>query len=104
MATEMQAAVVEAFRAPLAMRRLSMPSLGPGEIPAPLFDIVTNCVTVRGSFIGTRQDVAESLAFAAACRVRTGREPQTLPAINAVPARLEHGDAVSRMVLRYGDT
>lgn len=29
-----------------------------GEFPAPL----ANCITIRGSFVGTRQDMAEALA------------------------------------------
>ena len=28
--------------------------LPPGEFPFPLFDVVVNCITVRGSFVGTR--------------------------------------------------
>ena len=39
--------------------------LPPGEFPVPLFDVVANCITIRGSFVGTRQDMAEALAFAA---------------------------------------
>jgi len=39
--------------------------LPPGDFPVPLFDVVANCVTIRGSFVGTRGDMAEALAFAA---------------------------------------
>ena len=28
--------------------------LPPGEFPTPLFDVVANCITIRGSFVGTR--------------------------------------------------
>jgi alcohol dehydrogenase, propanol-preferring len=34
-----------------------------GEFPVPLFDVVVNCITIRGSFVGTRQDMAEAFAF-----------------------------------------
>jgi len=34
--------------------------LPPGEFPVPLFDVVANCITIRGSFVGSRQDMAES--------------------------------------------
>ena len=37
--------------------------LPPGEFPVPLFDVVANCITIRGSFVGTREDMAETLAF-----------------------------------------
>ena len=43
--------------------------LPPGEFPVPLFDVVANCITIRGSFVGTRQDMAEALAFAAGGQV-----------------------------------
>jgi hypothetical protein len=36
--------------------------LPPGEFPVPLFDVVANCITIRGSLVGTRrvQPKAES--------------------------------------------
>ena len=43
--------------------------LPPGDFPVPLFDVVAECITIRGSFVGTRQDMAEALAFAADGRV-----------------------------------
>ena len=48
--------------------------LPPGDFPLPLFDMVANCITVRGSFVGTRQDMAEALAFAADGRVHADIE------------------------------
>jgi propanol-preferring alcohol dehydrogenase len=66
--------------------------LPPGEFPVPLFDVVANCITVRGSFVGTREDMAETLAFAAAGKVKADIELQPLSAINQVFERLAHGD------------
>ena len=43
--------------------------LPPGDFPLPLFDVVANCITVRGSFVGTREDMAEALAFGAQGKV-----------------------------------
>ena len=31
--------------------------LPPGDFPVPLFDVVANCITIRGSFVGTREDM-----------------------------------------------
>ncbi len=76
--------------------------LPPGEFPVPLFDVVANCITIRGSFVGTRQDMAEALAFAAAGRVRADVETQPLSAINHVFDRLLRGDVPSRVVLEFG--
>src|SRR6202161_4256466 len=33
--------------------------LPPGEFPVPLFDVVANCITICGSFVGSRRDMAE---------------------------------------------
>jgi propanol-preferring alcohol dehydrogenase len=75
--------------------------LPPGEFPVPLFDVVANCVTVRGSFVGTRKDMAECLDFAAEGKVHADIELQPLSAINNVFERLEHGEVASRVVLDF---
>lgn len=75
--------------------------LPPGEFPTPLFDVVANCITIRGSFVGTRQDMAEALAFAAGGQVKADIELQPLSAINNVFERLQHGDVPSRVVLDF---
>jgi propanol-preferring alcohol dehydrogenase len=73
----------------------------PGEFPTPLFDVVANCITIRGSFVGTRGDMAEALAFAADGKVKADIEIQPLSAINQVLTRLEHGDVASRVVIDF---
>ena len=73
----------------------------PGDFPTPLFDVVANCITIRGSFVGTRGDMAEALAFAAEGKVKADIELQPLSAINDVLTRLEHGDVASRVVLDF---
>src|SRR5271170_4631231 len=75
--------------------------LPPGEFPVPLFDVVANCITIRGSFVGTRQDMAEALAFATGGKVKADIELQPLSAINEIFERLEHGDVPSRVVLDF---
>ncbi|MEO8314506.1 MAG: alcohol dehydrogenase AdhP [Pseudomonadota bacterium] len=74
----------------------------PGEFPTPLFEVVANCITIRGSFVGTRQDMAEALAFAVDGKVKADIELQPLSAINQVFDRLAHGDVPSRVVLEFG--
>jgi propanol-preferring alcohol dehydrogenase len=73
----------------------------PGEFPMPLFDVVANCITVRGSFVGTRKDMAEALAFAAQGRIKADIELQPLSAINSVFDRLAKGEVPSRVVLDF---
>jgi propanol-preferring alcohol dehydrogenase len=75
--------------------------LPPGEFPVPLFDVVANCISIRGSFVGTRQDMAEALAFAARGQVKVDFELQPLAEINDVFNRLEHGKVASRVVLDF---
>jgi propanol-preferring alcohol dehydrogenase len=75
--------------------------LPPGEFPVPLFDVVADCITVRGSFVGTRKDMAECLDFAAEGKVHADIELQPLSAINSVFERLERGDVASRVVLDF---
>ena len=77
--------------------------LPPGDFPVPLFDVVASCITIRGSFVGTRKDMAEALAFAAAGKVKADIELQPLSGINKVFERLEHGDVASRVVLDFGN-
>ncbi|MBW4039975.1 MAG: zinc-dependent alcohol dehydrogenase [Acidobacteria bacterium] len=75
--------------------------LPPGEFPVPLFNVVANCITVRGSFVGTREDMAEALDFAARGLVKADVELQPLSAINDIFTRLKHGDVAARVVLEF---
>jgi len=94
-----------AFRQGVGMTRKRgtcvLVGLPPGEFPVPLFDVVANCITIRGSFVGTRQDMAEALAFAAEGKVKADIELQPLSSINQVFDRLEHGEVPSRVVLDF---
>ena len=94
-----------AFKQGIAMTRkigtCVLVGIPPGEFPTPLFDVVANCITIRGSFVGTRADMAEALAFAALGKVKADIELQPLSAINKVFERLAHGEVPSRVVLDF---
>jgi propanol-preferring alcohol dehydrogenase len=75
--------------------------LPPGEFPLPLFDVVANCITIRGSFVGNRADMAEALDFAARGKVTADIEIQPLAAINDVFMRLAEGKVAGRVVLNF---
>jgi propanol-preferring alcohol dehydrogenase len=75
--------------------------LPPGEFPVPLFEVVASCVTIRGSFVGTRADMAEALAFAAEGKVKADIELRALSSINEIFDRLQRGDVPSRVVLEF---
>jgi len=94
-----------AFRQGVGMTRkfgtCVLVGLPAGEFPTPLFDVVANCITVRGSFVGSRLDMAEALAFAVDGKVKADFELQRLADINSVFARLKSGDVPSRVVLDF---
>jgi len=96
---------LSAFKQGVSMTRkrgtCALVGLPPGDFPLPLFDVVANCITVRGSFVGTRKDMAEALAFAADGKVKADIELQRLTAINDVFDRLEHGKVAARVVLDF---
>ena len=94
-----------AFKQDVAMTRkigtCVLVGIPPGDFPTPLFDVVANCITIRGSFVGNRQDMAEALQFAAEGKVKADIELQPLSAINTVFDRLKRGDVPSRVVLDF---
>ena len=99
------AASLPAFKQGIGMTRKRgtcvLVGLPPGEFPVPLFDVVANCITIRGSFVGNREDMAEALGFAAEHKVKADIEIQPLSAINQVFERLQSGDVASRVVLKF---
>lgn len=77
----------------------SLVGLPPGDFPTPIFDVVLKRITVRGSIVGTRKDLEESLMFAAEGKVKPTVEIQKLDAINDIFSRLKDGQINGRVVL-----
>jgi propanol-preferring alcohol dehydrogenase len=75
--------------------------LPPGEFPLELFDLVAGCITVRGSFVGTREGHGRMPGFRGKGKVKADIELQPLSSINKIFERLEHGDVPSRVVLDF---
>ncbi len=73
--------------------------LPPGEFPVSIFDVVLNGYTIRGSIVGTRLDLEESLKFAAEGKVKATIETLPLESINDVFSRLKAGKINGRVVL-----
>ena len=73
--------------------------LPPGEFPVSIFDVVLNRYTIRGSIVGTRQDLQEALAFAAEEKVKATIETLPLGSINDTLNRLKTGKVNGRVVL-----
>jgi alcohol dehydrogenase, propanol-preferring len=73
--------------------------LPPGEFPVSIFDVVLNRYTIRGSIVGTRQDLQEALAFADEGKVKATIETLPLGSINDTFNRLRTGKVNGRVVL-----
>jgi alcohol dehydrogenase, propanol-preferring len=78
---------------------MSLVGLPPGDFPLPIFEIVLKRITVRGSIVGTRNDLAEALAFAAEGRVASHFSWDRLENINAIFDRMRKGAIDGRVVL-----
>lgn len=93
----------KAFEQALGMVRrggtVSLNGLPPGSFPLPIFDMVLNGITVRGSIVGTRLDLQEALDFAGAGKVRATVATARIEDINDVFARMHAGKIDGRIVL-----
>ncbi|WP_224248748.1 zinc-dependent alcohol dehydrogenase [Hyalangium gracile] len=97
----------EAFRQSIDMLRphgtCALVGLPPGEFATPIFEVVLKRLTIRGSIVGTRMDLQESLDLAAIGRVKATIHRQPLQAINDVFQRMRQGTINGRVVLAIGD-
>lgn len=93
-----------AFEQALRMVRrkgtVAMVGLPPGEFSTPIFDVVLKRITLRGSIVGSRKDLAEAVAFAAEGKVKTHIHEAKLEDINRVFADLKAGRVDGRVVIR----
>ena len=94
----------KAFEQALGMVRrggtVALNGLPPGDFPLSIFDMVLNGVTVRGSIVGSRLDLQESLQFAAEGKVRAVAT-ERLENINHVFDRMRSGQIEGRVVLDF---
>lgn len=95
----------QSFSQSLAMLRkrgtMSMVGLPPGDFGLPIFDVVLNAKTVRGSIVGTRQDLNEALQFAAEKKVHAETTPHALDDVNVIFDALRRGRIEGRAVLTF---
>ena len=82
---------------------VSLVGLPPGTFPTPIFDVVLKRITIRGSIVGTRQDLAEAIDFAVARKVIAQTHVAPLADINHVLAELDAGRIQGRVVLGICD-
>ncbi|MFY8117428.1 MAG: alcohol dehydrogenase AdhP [Roseateles sp.] len=78
---------------------MSLVGLPPGSFELPIFDVVLNAKTVRGSIVGTRLDLMEALQFAGEGKVRSHYSTDKLDNINSIFAAMKRGAIDGRVVL-----
>ncbi len=78
---------------------MSLVGLPPGDFPLDIFGMVLNGITVRGSIVGSRLDLQESLAFAEQAKVAATVASDRLENINDIFARMHAGQIEGRIVL-----
>lgn len=79
---------------------MSLVGLPPGKMSLPIFNLVLKRITVRGSIVGTRQDLEEALAFAGSGVVSAHFSWDKLENINDIFARMEQGKIDGRIVVK----
>jgi propanol-preferring alcohol dehydrogenase len=72
-----------------------------GVLPVPIFDAVTRGISVIGSIVGTRKDLAEVFALHAAGRTTVTAEPRKLEDINEAFADVLANRVRARLVIEY---
>jgi propanol-preferring alcohol dehydrogenase len=77
---------------------MALVGLPPGKMSLPIFNMVLKRITVRGSIVGTRQDLEEALAFAGSGAVSAHFSWDKLESINDIFARMEDGKIDGRIV------
>jgi propanol-preferring alcohol dehydrogenase len=92
-----------AFQQAIACARrrgtVALVGLPPGEFPTPIFDVVLKRITVRGSIVGTRRDLTESIAFAVEGKVKATVTARPLAEVNGVLDDLRAGRIDGRVAL-----
>lgn len=94
------AAMEQAFGFMRSKGTMALVGLPPGKIALPVFETVLKRITVRGSIVGTRQDLEECLQFAAEGKVKPHFSWESLESINDIFHRMEAGKIDGRIVMR----
>ena len=99
--TASPAAVQQAFRALRRNGTLVLVGLAASSYELPLVDTVLKGVTIRGSYLGTRQDLAEVFALAVRGEIRAHIQMHALEETPAVLESLGRGEIAGRAVIGF---
>jgi propanol-preferring alcohol dehydrogenase len=92
-------AMEQAFHMLRSRGTMVLVGLPPSMISLPVFDTVLKRITIRGSIVGTRQDLEEAIAFAADGKVSSHFSWDKLENINDIFARMLDGKIDGRVVI-----
>ncbi len=94
----------KAFEQSLGMVRrggtIAFNGLPPGEFPVSIFDVVLRGISLRGSIVGTRTDLRESIAYAGAGKVHAKVRVEPIENINHIFEEMKAGKIEGRVVLK----
>lgn len=93
------AAFSQAIRLVRRKGTISLNGLPPGDFATPIFDVVLKRITLRGSIVGTRKDLAEAIQFATEGKVQAHIHKAKLEDINRVFADMKAGKVDGRIVM-----
>ncbi len=99
--TPSASAIHQAFRALKRTGTLVLVGLAMSQYELPLVDTVLKGITVRGSYLGTQQDLTEVFNLAAAGLIRAHVEVHSLDETPAVLDRLRRGELMGRAVIGW---
>jgi propanol-preferring alcohol dehydrogenase len=74
-----------------------------GTFDTPIFEVVLKRITIRGSIVGTRQDMTEALDFAERGLVKCSVEVDKLENVNTVFEKLKNSKINGRVVIRFDE-
>src|SRR5690625_3854100 len=72
-----------------------------GTFDVSVFDVVLNGLTIRGSIVGTRQDMIEALEFYAAGKIKPTYQRRPLEDLNDIFSEMRQGKIDGRVVIEY---
>ena len=78
---------------------MALVGLPPDDFALPIFDVVLSRKTIRGSIVGTRNDLEESLTFAAEGKVAARYTTEPLDNINSIFDRMMNAEIEGRIVM-----
>lgn len=99
--TPSPAAIQQAFRSLRRNGTLVLVGLAVAQYELPLVDTVLKGIAVRGSYLGTRQDLATVFALASAGSLRAHVETHTLDEVPELLNRLRRGALMGRAVITW---